>query len=91
MNKLNRIRTPPQNKEKEIKKAEDSDTNREDECKLHLAECYLSKKRIDLLNNEIEEKEKQGEVLKVRLGELETALKEMDSSKISEVTFIKCR
>ncbi len=91
MNKLNRIRTPPQIKDKEMKKAEDSDPNREDECKLHLAECYLSKKRIDLLSNEIEEKEKQGEVLKVKLGELETALKEMDSSKLSEVTYIKHR
>ena len=91
MNKLNRIRTPPQTKEKEMKKDDDTEYNKDDECKLHLAECYLSKKRIDLLSNEIEEKDKQGEVLKVRVGELEVALKEMDSSKINEVKLSKIR
>ena len=93
MNKTNRIRTHYKTREKDENLTDDRDnqTDQEDRCKLHLAECYLSKKRIDVLTNEIEEKEKQESQLKSRLQEMEVALKEKESMNFTEVYIILIR
>lgn len=92
MSRLNRIRTPPKNNDKEIKRtsaniSKEKEPSKDEECKLHLAECYLSKRRIDHLTSEIEEKEKQEDILKGKLEEMESAMKQKENLKTNEALF----
>jgi len=53
------------------KKNEENDYIVSDKCRVHLAECYAAKKRIEMLNGLVEEKNNSEEITKRRLEEEE--------------------
>ena len=90
-NSTNRIRTPKSvDKSKSQEKINDipnyeNEMEEKQNCKLHLAEVYLSKKRIDLLTTEVEEKNKNESLLKEKIEEIESQFNHNITSKNIQV------
>jgi len=89
--KTNKLRTPsgsPRNSKINFHKKNDDNTdtyNISDKCRVHLAECYEAKKRIDLLTGELQEKNIAEEISKKKLEEEEKNTQRIESLYLKEV------
>jgi DNA repair exonuclease SbcCD ATPase subunit len=86
-NKINKLRTPPRSPKiiDRIFFEEIEDTPKNEKCKIHIAEIYTLNKRIEKLNQELEEKIKSETVLQTQLEDFQYAQEDKYNNLISEL------